>query len=63
MMSTKDKFSYYSEEQGGEGLQIARLPYGRDKIAMYIFLLDRRARSGSILFMGKIVNPLETKSP
>ncbi len=34
MMSTSGNFSYYS----GENCQVARLPYGRDKIAMYIFL-------------------------
>lgn len=34
MMSTSGNFSYYS----GKNFQAARLPYGRDKIAMYIFL-------------------------
>lgn len=34
MMSTSGNFSYYS----GENFQAVRLPYGRDKIAMYIFL-------------------------
>lgn len=34
MMSTSGNFSYYS----GENCQVARLPYGRDKIAMYVFL-------------------------
>jgi serpin B len=34
MMTTAGNFSYYS----GENCEIARLPYGRDKIAMYIFL-------------------------
>jgi serpin B len=36
MMTTSDTFSYYA----GENFQAARLPYGRDKIAMYIFLPD-----------------------
>jgi len=34
MMSTSGNFSYYS----GEDFQAVRLPYGRDKLAMYIFL-------------------------
>jgi len=34
MMSTSGSFSYYS----GENCQVARLPYGRDKIALYVFL-------------------------
>jgi serine protease inhibitor len=34
MMSASGNFSYYS----GQNCQVARLPYGRDKIAMYIFL-------------------------
>jgi serpin B len=34
MMHTSGNFSYYT----GENCQVARLPYGRDKIAMYIFL-------------------------
>jgi serine protease inhibitor len=34
MMTTSSNFSYYS----GENCEIARLPYGRDKVAMYIFL-------------------------
>ena len=34
MMSTSGAFRYYA----GENVQVARLPYGRDKIAMYIFL-------------------------
>jgi serpin B len=34
MMSTSGRFGYYS----GMNCQVARLPYGRDKIAMYIFL-------------------------
>jgi serine protease inhibitor len=34
MMSTSGNFSYYSAMD----CQVARLPYGRDKIAMYIFL-------------------------
>ena len=34
MMTTAGNFSYYS----GENCEIARLPYGRDKVAMYIFL-------------------------
>jgi serpin B len=49
MMSTKDEFSYYAEGWGGEGLQIARLPYGRDKIAMYIFLPGRDGSLESLL--------------
>jgi serpin B len=36
MMSTSGNFSYYR----GENFQAVRLPYGRDKIAMYIFLPD-----------------------
>ena len=62
MMSTIDKFSYYSEEQGGEGFKIARLPYCRGKIAI-ISSSSTGARSDSVLFMEKIVNPLEIKSP
>ena len=34
MMSTAGNFSYYS----GENCQVARFPYGRDKVAMYVFL-------------------------
>jgi len=34
MMTTAGNFSYYSDEN----CEIARLPYGRDKVAMYIFL-------------------------
>jgi serine protease inhibitor len=34
MMSTSGNFTYYSDDT----CQIARLPYGRDKVAMYIFL-------------------------
>jgi len=34
MMATSGNFSYYS----GKNCQVIRLPYGRDKIAMYIFL-------------------------
>jgi serine protease inhibitor len=37
MMSTKGNFSYYE----GEDFTAARLPYGRDKIAMYVFLPNR----------------------
>jgi serine protease inhibitor len=36
MMSTSGNFSFYR----GENFQAVRLPYGRDKIAMYIFLPD-----------------------
>jgi serine protease inhibitor len=36
MMSTSGNFSYCS----GENCQVARLPYGRNKVAMYIFLPD-----------------------
>lgn len=36
MMSTSGNFSLCS----GENCQVARLPYGRDKIAMYVFLPD-----------------------
>jgi serpin B len=49
MMTTKDEFSYYAEDWGGMGLQIARLPYGRDKIAMYIFLPKRDGSLESFL--------------
>jgi len=35
-MSTLEDFSYYS----GEDFKAVRLPYGRDKVAMYIFLPD-----------------------
>jgi serpin B len=35
-MSTSGNFSYHS----GKDCQIARLPYGRDKVAMYVFLPD-----------------------
>jgi serpin B len=34
MMTTSGEFSYYS----GETCRVARLPYGRDKVAMYIFV-------------------------
>jgi len=34
MMSRDGSYSYYGDDQ----VQIARLPYGRDKIAMYVFL-------------------------
>jgi serpin B len=37
MMSTSGNFSYYS----GQNCQVARLPYGRDTIAMYIFLPNK----------------------
>jgi serpin B len=37
MMSTKGNFSYYE----GEDFKAARFPYGRDKIAMYVFLPNR----------------------
>lgn len=37
MMSTKGNFSYLQ----GEDFTAVRLPYGRDKIAMYVFLPDR----------------------
>ena len=37
MMFTSGNFSYYS----GKNCKIARLPYGRDKVAMYIFLPDK----------------------
>jgi len=38
MMYVHDKFNYsYYEE---DGVQVGRLPYGRDKIAMYVFLPD-----------------------
>jgi serine protease inhibitor len=36
-MSTKGNFSYYE----GEDFKAARFPYGRDKIAMYVFLPNR----------------------
>jgi serine protease inhibitor len=38
MMSTVGNFSYYY--YSGEKCQVARLPYGRDKVAMYVFLPD-----------------------
>ncbi len=47
MMSTSGNFSYYS----GEGFKIARLPYGRDKIAMYILLPDEDESLESLLEM------------
>jgi len=34
MMSTSGNFSYYE----GKNFEVVRLPYGRDKIAMYVFL-------------------------
>jgi len=37
MMSTKGNFSFYE----GEDFKAARFPYGRDKIAMYVFLPNR----------------------
>lgn len=36
MMYNKEKYGYYD----GEGFKAARLPYGRDKLAMYVFLPD-----------------------
>jgi len=45
MMATSGKFSYYS----GEDFKIARLPYGRDKIAMYILLPDEDESLESLL--------------
>jgi len=45
IMSTSGNFSYYS----GEGFKIARLPYGRDKIAMYILLPDEDESLESLL--------------
>lgn len=45
IMSTSGKFNYYS----GEGFKVARLPYGRDKIAMYIFLPRRSVSLESFL--------------
>jgi serpin B len=37
MMSTKGNFSYFE----GEDFKAARFPYGRDKIAMYVFLPNK----------------------
>jgi len=45
MMATSGKFGYYS----GEEFKIARLPYGRDKIAMYILLPDEDESLESLL--------------
>ncbi len=71
MMSTKGKFSYYS----GEDFKIARLPYGRDKIAMYILLPDEDESLESLLdvldqttfdeFLSRLspVNDLKVKLP
>jgi serine protease inhibitor len=45
MMSTSGNFSFYSEED----FKVARLPYGRDKIAMYIFLPSEGVSVESLL--------------
>jgi serpin B len=45
MMTTSGTFSYYS----GENCRVARLPYGRDKIAMYIFLPNEEVPLDSFL--------------
>jgi serpin B len=45
MMSTTKKFHYGT----CEGLQIVRMPYGRDKIAMYILLPDEGANLNSLV--------------
>jgi len=52
MMSTSGDFYYYS----GEGLKVARLPYGRDKIAMYIFLPSKAVSLES--FIGNLNQPI-----
>ena len=43
MMTASGNFSYYS----GETCEVARLPYGRDKVAMYIFLPKEGVSLGS----------------
>lgn len=45
MMTTSGNFSYYSDAN----CQIARLPYGRDKVAMYIFLPNEGFSLGSFV--------------
>ena len=71
MMSTSGDFGFYS----GEGLKIARLPYGRDKIAMYVFLPDEDGSLESLLegldreafkdYIGRLstVNKLKVRLP
>jgi serpin B len=71
MMSTKGNFSYYE----GEDFKAARFPYGRDKIAMYVFLpnkevtLDSFVESlsqeawGKYISGFKLVEGLEVKFP
>ncbi len=45
MMSTVKKFHYYHDD----GIQAARLPYDRDKIAMYILLPDEGTNLNSLV--------------
>ena len=45
MMSTAGNFSYYS----GESFQAVRLPYGRDKLAMYLFLPHENVSLDSVI--------------
>lgn len=45
MMTSTGNFSYFS----GENCEIARLPYGRDKVAMYIFLPKENVSLGSFV--------------
>ena len=71
MMSTKGNFSYYE----GEDFKAARFPYGRDKIAMYVFLPNRDVSLDSFVeslskeswenYMdgSKLVEGLEVKFP
>ena len=45
MMSIVEKFLYYFDER----VQVARLPYGRDKIAMYVLLPEEGTNLDSFI--------------
>jgi serpin B len=45
MMSQKEEFGYY----GSDRYSLARLPYGRDKVAMYVLLPERNAGVDKVL--------------
>lgn len=45
MMQTSGHFEYYSDKN----CEVARLPYGRDKVAMYIFLPNQSMSLGSFI--------------
>ena len=45
MMSNVEEFLYYSDD----GVQVARLPYGRDKLAMYVLLPEKGVNLDSFI--------------